>query len=306
MQILQKLERILRENELQLLNEKGLSDSEIAKRYKITAADVLILRGWYGIKPIHIKPERCSANTSSKPRIKRPIRKFIKFWHERGNTHAINLLKDFRNNEIYEQYKMGESLTRLARLYFVTEQYLKSYITKRQRREAIQATEEYLKTKNKKLTKKILQNYKESGKTDYEISVLHDTSIAQVCKLRKYYGISGNKNPFFKFSGTLEVEILEKYRNGHTINELSSKYGIKQYFIQKLLKVKCTKNDKMQHYTSIYKPEEQKKLLLKLQKEHKTDTAIGKILGVTRQRVHQMRVKLGIPAFEQKKYNIPK
>jgi Mor family transcriptional regulator len=44
-----------------------------------------------------------------------------------------------------------------------------------------------------------------------------------------------------------------------------------------------------------------KNQLIKLQKKHITDDAIGKVFGISRQAVHQLRNKYGIPAIVNKK-----
>ena len=44
-----------------------------------------------------------------------------------------------------------------------------------------------------------------------------------------------------------------------------------------------------------------KNQLIKLQKKHITDDAIGKVFGISRQAVHQLRNKYGIPAITDKK-----
>ncbi len=36
--------------------------------------------------------------------------------------------------------------------------------------------------------------------------------------------------------------------------------------------------------------------LIKLQRKHKSDAAIGKLYGITRQAIHQLRLKHGIPS----------
>ncbi|MFW5784869.1 MAG: helix-turn-helix domain-containing protein [Chitinispirillaceae bacterium] len=43
-----------------------------------------------------------------------------------------------------------------------------------------------------------------------------------------------------------------------------------------------------------------KSQLEKLQKKHQTDDAIGKLFGITRQAVHQLRQKYDIPAVQDK------
>lgn len=43
-----------------------------------------------------------------------------------------------------------------------------------------------------------------------------------------------------------------------------------------------------------------KNQLLKLQKKYKTDESIGKIFGITRQAVHQLRVKYGVDPVADK------
>ena len=43
-----------------------------------------------------------------------------------------------------------------------------------------------------------------------------------------------------------------------------------------------------------------KSQLIKLQKKYTTDHAIGKLFGITRQAVHQLRNRYGIPAIEEK------
>jgi DNA-directed RNA polymerase specialized sigma subunit len=43
-----------------------------------------------------------------------------------------------------------------------------------------------------------------------------------------------------------------------------------------------------------------KEELAKLQKSHKTDANIGKLFGISRQAVHQLRVKYGIKANREK------
>ncbi len=43
-----------------------------------------------------------------------------------------------------------------------------------------------------------------------------------------------------------------------------------------------------------------KSQLEKLQKKYKTDDAIGKLFGVTRQAIHQLRTKYGIPPVADK------
>lgn len=43
-----------------------------------------------------------------------------------------------------------------------------------------------------------------------------------------------------------------------------------------------------------------KEELIKLQKTHKTDAGIGKLFGITRQAVHQLRVKYGVKANREK------
>jgi DNA invertase Pin-like site-specific DNA recombinase len=40
--------------------------------------------------------------------------------------------------------------------------------------------------------------------------------------------------------------------------------------------------------------------LQKLQKKYKTDDAIGKLFGITRQAVHQLRAKYGVPPVADK------
>jgi len=44
-----------------------------------------------------------------------------------------------------------------------------------------------------------------------------------------------------------------------------------------------------------------KNQLIKLQKKHTTDDAIGKLFGISRQAVHQLRVKYGIQSIVNKK-----
>lgn len=46
-----------------------------------------------------------------------------------------------------------------------------------------------------------------------------------------------------------------------------------------------------------------KSQLEKLQEKYKTDDAIGKLFGITRQAVHQLRQKFGIPAIRDKNEN---
>ena len=43
-----------------------------------------------------------------------------------------------------------------------------------------------------------------------------------------------------------------------------------------------------------------KNQLVKLQKKYKTDEAIGKLYGITRQAVHQLRVKYGVDPVPEK------
>ncbi len=43
-----------------------------------------------------------------------------------------------------------------------------------------------------------------------------------------------------------------------------------------------------------------KQQLIKLQAKYKTDDAIGSLFGITRQAVHQLRVKYGVGAIEDK------
>ena len=45
-----------------------------------------------------------------------------------------------------------------------------------------------------------------------------------------------------------------------------------------------------------------KNQLIKLQKKYKTDEAIGKLYGISRQAVHQLRIKYDVPIIEDK-YN---
>ncbi len=43
-----------------------------------------------------------------------------------------------------------------------------------------------------------------------------------------------------------------------------------------------------------------KQQLIKLQAKYKTDDAIGNLFGITRQAVHQLRIKYGIDSIEDK------
>lgn len=290
------IEKILSERVLTSLKEQGKTDGEIAERYGITPADVLLLRGWYGIRPSRIKQPRVEPGAKTTPqRFMRPMLSLVK-WNRK---HGFNLLPGIRwcrNEEIYKQYKLGYDVKKLAKMYFVSEKYLTQFIVRRSREEEIKATAEYQETKGKPLTRALLKKYKDAGKPDLDIALLHGLSTAHICKLRKKYRIRGlPPKRGIVITAEMRTQILEEYREGKPIDDICSSHGINRVRFSSLLSSHLTPQLRSQRRAILQDHESQRKELLRLQQIHKTDTAIAKTLGISRQRVHQMRVKFGIP-----------
>lgn len=147
----------------------------------------------------------------------------------------------------------------------------------------------------------MLRKYKNEGKRDYEIGLLHGVSKSYVRSMRQEYDIDC---PTI-FDGKVLTEqrraaIIADYCKGMPVAEISVKHGFsptawstfKAHFIPKGTKRAPKKTNTTTNYSRTE--------LLRLQELFKTDAAIGKVLGISRQRVHQIRIILGIPPLNKK------
>jgi hypothetical protein len=297
--VYRQLEKILPELQLTFLNGQGKTDAQIAVAYKISPADVLLLRGWYGIKPVITKPPQTPPDPNRKPRLKRPILTIIKDLHKYNSMEFIKLIKWSRNEEIYRQYKDGTDIKKLAKMYFVTENYLKGFISRRGYSERIKSDGEYEHIKGKPLARDLLKKYKAEGKSDSCIAALHDTSTAAVFKLRKKYRIKGiSQYRSAIITDEIRADILRQYRQGKPIDTICKSHDINPLNFSYLFSRYLSPQDKSHRRALVYDYAGRKEQILKLQCEYKTDAAIGKALGgISRQRVQQIRRRFGIVAI---------
>jgi hypothetical protein len=295
------LERVLPERLLTSLKEQGKTDKEIAETCNVSPADVLLLRGWYGIKPAHIKPEKVPPDPNRKPRIKRPILALLRDLHEFDLMESAKLFRHARNEEIYKQYKLGYDIKKLAKMYFANEQYLSGFVARRDREERVKASSEYHKTKGTPLTRALLKKYKAEGKANIDIGILHGISADRVRGMQKKCRIKcGYAHRPVSITSDMRDAILEEYRQGKTIEEIGRRYGINPLRFSVLFSRYLSPHDKALRRAIVHDYDGQRAKLLRLQRIHKTDAAVGQSLGITRQRVHQLRGLLGIPPLRRR------
>ncbi len=298
--VYKQLERKLPEPKLDRYKKQGKTDAEIAQLCGIEPADVLLLRGWYGIKPLHIKSPPAEPDPNRKPRLKRKYLDLIRDLRRLGLTDPARHMRRVINEEIYTNYKNGHEIQRLSKLYEVPEKKLTAFIDRRDRLERVRATEEYKQARGKELTPQLLKQYKEEGKADTDIGILHGLNASAVCQLRKKLGIAAVPSHMRDGIGPEKrTAIIMEYRAGTSIGDICEKFGINQLRWPSFCSHYLTADDKALRQESVYDSEGQKKELRRLQEKHKTDAAIGKVLGISRQRVHQIRIRLGIPPLEQ-------
>lgn len=297
-----RIQAVLPPAALASLKAQGKTDADIATSYGVSLADILLLRRRYGIKPTVIKPApRRPPDPNRKPRIRRPILSLIRFNHERGlELGFLTALRPARNREIFQQYKTGADIKKLAKTYYVQEPYLRRVIAWMEFEERVRASREYETAKHKPLTRDLLRRYKNNGKPDSEIAVLHCISTNKVHQLRRRYHIKGCHVKSIPSEPRFAMAV-QMYRQGKNAAEIARRFRISPTRLQRILRPRVNDDDKKMRDAFRYNYTGQKKLLLRLQREHRTDQAIGDIWGISRQRVHQLRSRHGIPPLAPEK-----
>ena len=144
------------------------------------------------------------------------------------------------------------------------------------------------------LTCKLLKKYKKEGKSDYNIGLLHGKSTSWVWTLRKKCGIQGLYGCRYRaISKETVAAIFKEYRLATSVDDICKCFGIDRPVYMALCLRYLTADDKMAKRNILN--DRKRNELLRLQRIYKNDGDIAKVLGITRQRVQQKRVALGVP-----------